>query len=183
MKKLQLIFTVSLLILSTSTTAFAAGQQTETTTSRLPISSMQIQEKIEQKRQEVIDFKKAAQEKSALVKAAAEENKALLQIIKAKRTELAHVYADLKESGTTFDVSTLEQIAKYRKQIRNLTDKLQESKGSIQDYIEINKKALKNLDYSVLETMYADIAEIQSWRNEQLNEINRILNEMLALVQ
>jgi|GEM_PF-1323263 len=180
MKKLHLIFIVSMLVLSTATTAFATGQQTETTTS---ISSLQIQEKIKQKRQEVIDFKKAAHEKSALVKAAAEENKALLQIINAKRKELAQVYVDLKENGTTFDVSTLEQIAKYRKQIRDLTDELQESKGSIQDYIEANKKALKSLDYGVLETMYADIAEIQSWRNDQLNEISQILDEMLALVQ
>jgi len=180
MKKMQLIFIVSLLVLLTATTAFATGQQTETTTS---ISSTQVQEKIGQKKQGVIDFKKAAQEKSALAKAAAEENKALLQIINAKRKELAQVYADLKENGATFDIPTLEQMAKYRRQIRNLTDELQESKGSIHDYIETNKKALKSLDYGVLETMYADIAEIQSWRNNQLNEISQILDEMLALVQ
>ena len=183
MKKFLSIFIVSLLVLSTATTAFAAGLQTETTTSGWSISSMQIQEKIEQKKQEVIDFKKAAQGKSALAKAAAEENKALLQITNAKRKELAQVYTDLKEDGATFDLATLEQIAKYRQQVRNLIDELRDSKGSIREYIKTNKEALKSLDYSILEIMYADIAEIQSWRSDQLNEINQILDEMLALVQ
>jgi len=182
MKKIHSIFIVSLLVLSTATTAFATGLQNETTTtSGWSISSMQIQEKIEQKKQEVIDFKEAAQEKSALAKAAADENKALLQMTNAKRKELAQVYTDLKEDDATFDLATLEQIAKYRQQMRNLTDELRDSKGSIRDYIETNKEALRSLDYSILDI--TDITKIQSWRNDQLNEINQILDEMLALAQ
>jgi chromosome segregation ATPase len=171
-------------------TAFAAESETQPTPGKWYTRYTQVQERIatrqaqiEQKRQEVSDFKAAAQEKSALVKAARDENKALLQTVTTARKDLAKTYDNIKANGLTLDASTLEQLSNYSQQVRNIMDELMASKGSIQSYIESNKESLKSLDYEVLESMYADIAEIQSWRNEQLNEINRILNEMLALVQ
>ena len=190
MKKLLSMLMVAMLVLSMTTTAFAMESETVATSGWRHTRFTQVQEKIaarqaeiKQNRQEIKDYKAAVQEKRALVKAAAEENKALYQMFTATRKELAEIYSNMEANGITLDTSTLEQITNYRQQVRAKIDELQASKGSIQNYIEANKESLKSLDYEVLESMYANIAEIQSWRNEQLKEINRILGEILALVK
>lgn len=191
MKKiLSSIVIVSMLVLSLSMTAFAVESETQPTPGKWFTRLPQVQERIatrqaqiDEKRQDASDFRAAVQEKRALVEVARDENKALLQTIRATRKDLAEIYADMKANGLTLNDSTLEQISSYRQEIRDIRNELMDSKGSIKDYIESNKESLKSLDYEVLESMYADIAQIQSWRNEQLNEINRILGEMLALVQ
>ncbi|MDP3388281.1 MAG: hypothetical protein Q8S24_13665 [Eubacteriales bacterium] len=179
-----------MLVLSLSMTAFAVESETQPTPGKWFTRLPQVQERtatrqtqIERKRQDVSDFKDAVQEKRALVEAARDENKALLQLVRTTRKDLAAIYADMKANGLTLDASTLEQISSYRQEIRDIRNALMNSKGSIRSYIESNRESLKSLDYEVLESMYADIARIQGWRNEQLNEINRILNEMLTLVQ
>lgn len=189
-KLLSSIIIVSMLVLSLSMTAFAVESETQPTPGKWFTRLPQVQERtatrqtqIERKRQDVSDFKDAVQEKRALVEAARDENKALLQLVRTTRKDLAAIYADMKANGLTLDASTLEQISSYRQEIRDIRNALMNSKGSIRSYIESNRESLKSLDYEVLESMYADIARIQGWRNEQLNEINRILNEMLTLVQ
>jgi peptidoglycan hydrolase CwlO-like protein len=187
---LSVIVIASMLVLSLSMTAFADETATLPTPDKGYMRYTQVQERIatrqaqiEQKRQEVSEFKAAAQGKSALVKAARDENKELFETITAIRKDLAKILADIKANNLTLDVSTLKQISNLRQQVRNIMDELLSSKGSIQSTIESNKESLKSMDYEVLESMYEDIIEIQSWRNEHLNEINRILNEILTKVQ
>lgn len=191
MKKiLSSIIIASIFVLSLSMTAFALESEAQPTPDKWFTRSPQIQERmatrqvqIDEKRQDVLYFRAAVKEKRAQVKSARDEIKALFRSIRATREDLTEIHADMKANGQTLDPSTLEQISSYRQKIRDIRNDLLDSKGSIKDYIESNKESLKNLDYEVLERMYADISQIQSWRIEKLNEINRILNKILELVQ
>jgi molybdopterin converting factor small subunit len=190
LKKILAMLIVGMLVLTMATTAFATEQQTENTNIGRSIRFTQVQEriaarqaKIDQKKQELFDFKAAVRAKNALVKATDEENKALFEVIAALRKELAKIHADMKANDLTLDTSTLEQLANYRQQVKGIFEELKASKGSIQSIIVANKESQKSLDYEVLESTHASITEIQTWRNVQLNEINRILSEMLVLVR
>ena len=190
MKKLLSMITIGALVLSIGTTAFAMKNETESTKSLVNTHFVQVQERIsarqaqvEEKKQEVQDFRAAAQEKSAILKAARDENKVLAQEVTSARKELTSIYTEMKTNGITLDVAVLEQLSGYSQQVRTMIDELMASKGSIQTIIDSNKEALKALDYALLDSMYAEIFEIQNWRNDQLTEINNILGEMLELVK
>jgi len=190
LKKILAMLIIGMLVLTMATTAFATEPKNETTNIDRSIRFTQVQEKIaarqakiDQKRQELVDFKAAVRAKKALFKATDEENNALLEAIAATRKELAKIHADMKANDVTLDTTTLEQLANYRLQVKGIFEELKASKGSIQSIIEMNKESLKSLDYEVLESTHASITEIQTWRNVQFNEINRILSEMLVLVQ
>lgn len=181
---------IGMSILTMATTAYATEPKTENTSISRSIRFTQVQEriaarqaKIDQKKQELFDFKAAVLAKNALVKATNDDNKALFESIAATRKELTKIHADMKANDLTLDTTTLEQLASYRLQVKGIFDALKDSKGSIQSIIDMNKESLKSMDYEVLESTHASITEIQTWRNVQLNEIIRILNEMLALVQ
>ncbi len=190
MKKLLSIIIVGVLVLSVGATAFAMENETESTQSPAYTRFVQVQERIlarqaqiEEKKQAVEDFRAAAQEKSALVKTATEENMALMQEVTNVRKELAAIYSEMKANETTLDAAVLEELSGYSQQVRTMIDELMESKGSIQAIIDSNKENLKTLDYELLDSMYSDISEIQTWRNDQLTEVNRILGAMLKLVK
>ena len=191
MKKiLSSIVIISVLVVSLSVPAFSMEPETQPNANKWKARYTQIKEKIaerralnEEKKQEIADFKEAAKEKSALVKAARDENIEVLKSIKATKKELVIIYTYMKENGVTLDASTLEQLVEYGQQIKNIMQELKDSKGLIRNLIKSNKESLRALDYEALDSMYAEIAEIQSWRNDKLNEIDSILSEMLALVQ
>lgn len=131
---------------------------------------------------EVEAFKAAIHEKKAIVQAAADENKLIRQATAETRAQIKLILGEIKASGTPLDEATKEALNVLRLQVSEKADALEATKGAIKAYMDENRALLKSLDYTVLDTIFADVAAIQSTRNVLLTEINALVNQMLTLL-
>lgn len=163
MKKLITMFLLGVLVFSMAPTSFADENSTATPG-------------------EVEAFKAAIQEKKAIVQAAADENKLIRQATAETRAQIKLILSEIKASGTPLDETTKESLNALRLQVSEKVEALTATKGAIKAYMDENRVLLKSLDYTVLDTIFADVAAIQSTRNALLTEINALVNQMLTLL-
>ena len=163
MKKLITMFLLAVLVFSLAPSTFADEV--------IPADSAEVEA-----------FKAAIQEKKAIVQAAADENKLIRQATAETRAQIKLILGEIKASGTPLDETTKEALNVLRLQISEKVEALSATKGAIKTYMDENRALLKSLDYTVLDTIYAEVAAIQSTRNALITEINALVNQMLTLL-
>ncbi|MBN2286101.1 MAG: hypothetical protein JXQ26_05855 [Tissierellales bacterium] len=113
----------------------------------------------------------------------AEENRALLDNLKAERKAILTQLHERKASNLPFDESEKTQLLDFRQQLSIIHEELKATKGSIRSYIEENHDELKNLDQTVWEEFRKFTLDIQNMRNQNLKEIQHIHLEIKEIIQ
>ena len=98
------------------------------------------------------------------------------------RLELTNTLKGLQDAGTALPDETAAQLKDYNAQVKEITDALRATKGQITDIAEKNKGSIRDKDYAAIDAAYQEIAAVQTWRYEQLTDINRLLQSMNALL-
>jgi len=170
MKKWTTLLLVTILLLSFSTPVLAIepGSPDSTTESKSLLLKDKISTRIYQR---------------VWNKEIAEENRALLDNLKAERKEILTQLHERKASNLPFDESEKTQLLDFRQQLSIIHEELKATKGSIRSYIEENHDALKNLDQTVWEEFRKFTLDIQNMRNQHLKEIQDIHLEIKEIIQ
>ena len=194
MKKIISLLIVLVLIGASGVFAVSASSNTakQDRTQAIAQGQQEINQKKADMAQKVQQFKTKHEEWQSCKKALSDKiselmsNKGLNQVLvsenKQLRLQLSKALEALKESETALSDETTATLKDYKAQIKALSDEMKATKGQIKDLLQQNKELIKNKDYVQMDLVYAQIAQIQLTRNDQLQSINNILVEMIELV-
>lgn len=197
MKKLLSLFMAIAMALTMGVTAFAStttssGSKIDKRIETLQAKQQKIsdsktaneakQAKLVSKQDQFDAFKKALSEKRLAVLSNRKANITIVADTNQLRLSLAQSLNAIQKSGTTLPEETVTQLKGYSSQVKEIADSIKATKGQIKAITEQNKGFIKSEDYAAMDAAYAQIAVIQTWRHEQLVQINQLLNQMNALV-
>jgi predicted nucleic acid-binding Zn-ribbon protein len=195
MKKLLVIFAVTIAIATMGTTVFAASPNTTKIDNRIA-KLQQEQQQIEQREQsneskvstytskmsEYNAFRQTLIQDRITVINNQDKNLAILDQNKSLRLSIANAIKTVEQNGTTLPADTLSTLKADNQQIKGIWTDIDSTKGQIEAIDEQNKTVIKNKDYTTLDANFQKIYSIQDWRNQQLTQINGILQQMNSLL-
>lgn len=177
MKKIITTLLLALvLVLSLGITAFAQ---------EIDASNPILKEKaviFQQKRQELREFKTTVKEKVSIIRDNTKNNKELWQNNAALRADIKATLQQIKNSGNKIDEAVKEQYKALRTALSEKLTELKATQGQIKDLTKGLKALIKAKDTAAIDSIYAEILDIQLNRDTKLAEINTILTEINALV-
>lgn len=196
MKKIMIFLLVGIFTLVMSASAFAAtpedsgklDKRIETLEQRLQrieelkIHNQERQEQLASKKDEFEEFREALAEKRLEVMENRDANLTLLEQNNQLRLDLALTLEEVRDSGGTLPEETITQLKDYNAQIHELINSLKDTKGQIKQITEEYKDLIKEKDYAAMDTAFAKIVAIQTYRYDILVQINDILLDMNALL-
>lgn len=195
MKKLISFLAVTLALATVGISAAAATPNTSKIDSRIAKNQQQ-QQKIEQNEQrnqaktssdtsklpQLSNFKQALMQDRINVLNNQDQNLQIMDENKTLRLSMANAMKAIKESGSTLPADTLSALKADNQQISQIWANINTTKGQIKAINEQNKTAVKNKDNATLEANLQKIYAIQTFRNQQLAQINSILQKMNTLL-
>ncbi len=110
-----------------------------------------------------------------------EQNMALTEENTRQRLAIANALSAIKQSGSLPE-ETVVQLKDYNAQLKEIIAAIKDTKGDIRAVADANRENIKNKDYAAMDSAFAEIYTIQTWRNEQLAQMNTILQQMNALL-
>ncbi len=88
----------------------------------------------------------------------------------------------LEEKGIVLSEETKLALADCTAQIKEITAKIRETKGQIQNVLKNNRGFINNRDYVSMEAAFDEIFAIEQFRNECLTQINTMLQDIIKLL-
>ncbi|MGB4440229.1 MAG: hypothetical protein WBJ13_13630 [Sedimentibacter sp.] len=188
MKKIISLCMVALIIGSMSMTAFATTTENSKLDNRIETlneKQARIEElKIanEEKLIKFEEFKQSLTEKQQEILNNTNENIAIAANTNQLRIDLLQSLDEIKKNGTELPEETIFQLEEYNSQVLELVKLLEDTKGQIKSVVVENKEFIKARDYESMDAAYDEILTLQVNRNDLLEDINELLQEMNALL-
>ena len=196
MKKIMIPIIAGILTLVMSASVFAATpgdgskldnrivklQERQQKVEEIKARNLERQSRLTRKKAEFEGFRLDLAEHRLDVLENRENNISVVQQNTQLRLEMAQALKALKDSGATLPKETITQVKANNAQIVELANALKETKGQIKAVIEEYKGFIKEKDYAAMDTAFAEITSIQTYRLDVLNQINTILEEMNDLL-
>jgi hypothetical protein len=195
MKKIATILAVTIALSAVGINAFAATTNTSKIDDRIAKIQQQ-QQKIEQAEQnnqtkitgdtsklpQLNTFRQALMQDRINVLSNQDKNLQIRDESKTLRLSIENAIKAVKENGSALSADTLAALKADNQQISQIWAGISATKGQIQTLNEQNKTAVKSKDSATLDANFQKIYSIQTSRNQQLQQINGILQQMNSLL-
>jgi chromosome segregation ATPase len=134
------------------------------------------------KKEEYQAFRASLTENRQTVLDNADANLEIAAEINQLRLDLLKTMDAIQESGTQLPEDISVQIADYNDQLRDLVKLLKDTQGQIKDVKEEYRGYVKDMDYVAMDTAFKEIASVQEYRYDLMNQIKGLLQEMNTLL-
>jgi Mg2+ and Co2+ transporter CorA len=196
MKKIFCTFIAAALLAGMSTMAFAASEtengKLDNRISTLEERQQRIEDaqankdekldKLAQVKDQVSEFRQALLEKKTTILNSSKTNLEVVSENNQLRLELLKTLDAMKADGGALTEDEKAQLKDYHSQLRTLVSDLEGTKGQIKDVMERYKGFRKDQDYEAMNAAFGEIAQTQAQRADLISRVNKILEDMNALL-
>jgi flagellar basal body rod protein FlgB len=110
-------------------------------------------------------------------------NQDLANEVRQLRLSIRNRIKSIKDNGVELDEETIETIKTSTSELREYQASLKETQGEIRTITEKAKEWIKERNWDQLKTMYEEVKLVQEERNNDLQQVVRIMKEIDQLLE
>jgi predicted house-cleaning noncanonical NTP pyrophosphatase (MazG superfamily) len=105
-------------------------------------------------------------------------NQDLVNEVRQLRLSIRNRIKSIKDNGIELDEATIETIKSTTSELKEYQASLKETQGVIRSITENSKEWIKDRNWEQLHSMYEEIKVVQETRNNDLQQIVRLMQEL-----